>query len=311
MSAAASIIGQCEECCVCPEATVEWDSRSTSLTKCGFCSLNEGGGCFSNKRYFTLTISGYAERFGVGATCDDIISSIDKFVYSGSCTSSLSGTADANGCGFYTTNTQQREIYIGGVLFSTEALNCGVLVSSGTSGIPVSLRTETQLYYDGEFCALPGSTRLTVSTVHNDFSDEYTTATLKTNTVAALPAYDNDWNDTAGSFANLSTDELTYSIRESRYRLRFKIPLIGFGDCYKVTWIERFTPEGGGAPTDTARCDIWDGTIPPGYDPDNSATWPVLPSASPFYYELPVPSTDGTTTVVSVVAECRDCSACP
>jgi hypothetical protein len=76
-------------------------------------------------------------------------------------------------------------------------------------------------------------------------SNEYTTAQLKTNGQSALPAYDNDWNDTAGSFANLSTDELSYSIRESRYRIRFEAPQTGTGKCYRVSWDERFVPEAG------------------------------------------------------------------
>lgn len=75
------------------------------------------------------------------------------------------------------------------------------------------------------------------------YSVEYTTALLKTYTVAALPAYDDDWNDTAGSFVNLSTNELTYSIRESRYRLRFQIRLVS--GCYRASWVERFIPEAG------------------------------------------------------------------
>jgi hypothetical protein len=83
-----------------------------------------------------------------------------------------------------------------------------------------------------------GVTTLTIS-------NEYTTAQLKTITVAALFAYDDDWNDTAGSFANLSTDELSYSIRESRYRLRFKIPQVNTGKHLRASWVERFIAEAG------------------------------------------------------------------
>jgi hypothetical protein len=80
-------------------------------------------------------------------------------------------------------------------------------------------------------------------------SNEYTTALLKTNTVAALPAYDDDWNDTAGSFADLSTDETSYSIRESRYRLRFAIPKVNTGKHLRASWVERFIAEAGVAVT--------------------------------------------------------------
>jgi len=80
-------------------------------------------------------------------------------------------------------------------------------------------------------------------------SNEYTNALLISTVVAALPAYDDDWNGTAGSFANLSTDELSYSIRESRYRLRFKIPKVNTGKQLRASWVERFIAEAGVAVT--------------------------------------------------------------
>lgn len=294
-------------------------------------------------------------------------------------------------------------------------------------------------------------------------SDEYTTNLLKSNTVAAFPAYDDDWNDTAGSFANLSSDELSYAARESRYRHIFPVPKVGSGTCYRLEWVERFIAEagvavdsaeivtrgvyrptvsssggggsglllvavmasdgtvasirilnpgsgytsaptitvqsainggttstgwtatltgdkvtaitggsagnylptgafsgGGGtgatitftldpsgglatcplgsggsgytaAPTltstpkvsgsiparvdlhlgtETARCAVWDGEVPEDYDPEDSATWPILGDGTNPYFELPVPTADGTTLVANVRAYC-DCSACP
>jgi hypothetical protein len=63
--------------------------------------------------------------------------------------------------------------------------------------------------------------------------------------------------------------------------------------------------------TETPRCTIWDGTTPGGYNPATPSTYPILPSASPHYFELPVPSSDGTTTVENVVTECLRCTACP
>lgn len=297
------------------------------------------------------------------------------------------------------------------------------------------------------------------------YTDEYLTSTFMADVVAGLPAWDSDWNDTAGSFANLSTDELTYSIRESRYRLRFKIPLVGSGTCYRISWVERFIPEagvgidsvevyspgvyrptvalsappaggtqaravavmsatgtvpsirvtnpgsgytsaptvtvqtasgggttstgwtatltggqvtaitggsagnylptlafssGGGtgatatctmdaqggiatvtigaagsgytsAPTltitpkvsgttaatlhlhlgtETARCAVWDGITPPGYDAATPSTYPIIGDGTNPYFELPVPTTDGTTLVANLRAVC-DCTACP
>lgn len=94
-----------------------------------------------------------------------------------------------------------------------------------------------------EFCVLEiGLWRLRFSDVKTTLSEEVTLARIRQHTLDSLPAYDNDWNDTAGSFANLSTDELTYSARESRYRIRFKIPPTS---VYRVTWVERFIGEAG------------------------------------------------------------------
>ena len=227
-------------------------------------------------------------------------------------------------------------------------------------------------------------------------SNEYTTAQLTTNTTAALPSWDDDWDDTAGSFRNLTTNELTLSIRESKYRFRFKVPKVGSGKCYKLDWVERFIPaltydslgavNGGGtsitsftvvnggsgytsgatvtisapgnggttatgtvvvdtspssptfgqitavnvsnagsrytsAPsfsisgtgtgavihihlgTETPKTWTWDGTPPGGYDPADSATWPLSPE-----YTIPVPEANGTTTVANLKTACTGCT---
>jgi len=60
-----------------------------------------------------------------------------------------------------------------------------------------------------------------------------------------LPAYDNSWADTPGSFLNLSADQITCSVRESRYRLRFKIPKVNTGKHLRVSWVERLIAEAG------------------------------------------------------------------
>lgn len=286
MSAAGSIIGQCEECCECLAPTVEWDSRSASLTKSGF-------------RYSTALTDYYLEQD---------LSAVFTFVEAGPgarfTRETYSGgpnTYDPVTASVTVNMTQRREQ---GPLSS--ACDDSVIVSDITSPASFSLTVANPFQPAGvaSWCFGDGPKDIILS-------EPFTTALLKSYTVSALPAYDDDWNDTAGSFANLSTDELTYTIRESRYRFRFKIPKVGFGLCYKLTWVERFTPEGGGAVTDTPRCTIWDGSTPGGYNPEDDATWPVLPSDSPFYFELPVPSSDGTTTVEDVVAECLRCEACP
>ncbi len=397
-----SIAANCPECCDCPAPTIQWDSVSTSKTKCGVEYL-AGGVCFPNRRFLYMETAAIDPCPDLGWTCAD-------------------GEA--------------------------------VLVGFGTDLISVSVDPitceETSVFGDPISCASA------------TYSDEYTTAALITNAIAELPAFDNDWNDTAGSQLNVSTDELSVALRGSHYRFIFPIPRVGSGTCYRLEWVERFIAEagvaltsaeivtrgvyrptvtssggggsglallavmsstgtvasirvlnpgsgytspptitvqsainggttstgwtatvvngqvtgvtggsagnylptgafsgsGGGATitftldetgglatcplgsggsgytsaltltitpkvagsftarvdlhlgTETARCAVWDGITPPGYDPATPSTWPILGDGTNPYFELAVPSSDGTTLVANVRAFC-DCSACP
>lgn len=60
--------------------------------------------------------------------------------------------------------------------------------------------------------------------------------------------------------------------------------------------------------TEIAKCASWNTTIPEGYDPLDSATWPTLPELDG--YVLEVPSTNGTSTITNVIQSC-DCGECP
>ena len=128
---------------------------------------------------------------------------------------------------------------------------------------------------------------------------EYTTAALIANTVSALPAYGAFATSSPSASRNLSTDEISYAIADSVYRFRFKVPKVGSGTTYIIKWVERFSPEGGGAVTDTVKTFTWSGTIPSGYDATDSATWPLSDE-----YTLAVPSTDGATTLACITATC-------
>jgi hypothetical protein len=78
---------------------------------------------------------------------------------------------------------------------------------------------------------------------------EYTTPQFISNTIAALTPFPGTWSGTAGSFLNVSTDELSAAARASRYRHQFPIPKIGSGTCYRLSWVERFIAEAGVALT--------------------------------------------------------------
>lgn len=216
-----SIASQCAECCTCPTATVEWDSRNASKTKNGY-YYEDGPSVF----FLSLSVSG-TMRYQEGNNAVE---------------TSYAGSNSYNPLTF----TETVGLTATDIIYSLFS-DCDDLVGAGDgsvtrtgparfniSDLPHTFDPAGLDYY----CAGYGPLSITLSS-------EYTTADLKTNTVAALPAYDDDWNDTAGSFANLSTDELSYSIRESRYRFRFKIPKVNTGKNLRASWVERFIAEAG------------------------------------------------------------------
>ncbi len=302
----ASIIGQCPECCECTAPAIEWDSRSASKTKCGF---------FQNIGYPTAR---YLKREWTGEH----------------------RASNFNFAGCSTETTFCRTIYGGQNIYDQEECGCTNLITatfsmdstSCTPGLVINyacdaifsfgsgsfdsaiLSATTQTATGNGICfdsGGPAPPSNTTGVATETLSDEYTTTDLLANTLAALPAFDDDLNDTAGSFANLTTDELTYSIRESRYRFRFKIPKVGRGTCYKITWVERFTPTSGD-PVDTERCAIWDGEVPADYDPADPDTYPIIGDGTNPYFELPIPEDNGTTTVEDIEFFCRGCAeGCP
>jgi hypothetical protein len=114
-------------------------------------------------------------------------------------------------------------------------------------------------------------------------SDEYTTDALKANTLAALGSFPGTWSGTAGSYFNLTTDELTNTIREAKYRFQYTVPS---GSCYRIEWLE----------DGVAKSWTWGGTGTPGataYTPE---------------YTIPIPTTNSTATVTSVTYSCTGCA---
>jgi hypothetical protein len=57
---------------------------------------------------------------------------------------------------------------------------------------------------------------------------------------------------------------------------------------------------------ETSGCATWDGTLPEGFDPEDTETYPFIVNEG----SIPVPSEDGETKIVNVRAVC-DCTACP
>jgi hypothetical protein len=160
--------------------------------------------------------------------------------------------------------------------------------------------TATTVTGDCGFATCGGPETTTVN--YSGLVEPETTEALIARVLTLLPSYDNDWNDTAGSFRNLSTDESSYSIRRGKWRLKHAPS----GTCYLKVWLQRrFAPEGGGSPTLTPITAYeWTGTGNPCLadaeksvsDPDNQ----IVSSAT----EEMEPGTDGTVTIEIVKYSC-------
>lgn len=122
-------------------------------------------------------------------------------------------------------------------------------------------------------------------------TNEFTTALLDTNVDAALTL---PGSFSAGSlstpslgYRELTTDEMDLAKTKSEYK--FTLPsLVALGYVtYRLDWIERFAPLGGGSPTDTAKFYNWDGV---------ATETPV--------YTVAAPATNGTVTVIGLAVSC-------
>ena len=277
MSAADSIIGQCPDCCTCPTATVEWDSRSASKTA-NLSNLFEDNGNYYTQK--TVVRDFACDYYTEGGTATN------------DCSGPLTSTTITI-TGSYT-NVYTRNLLTGietetGWIGSVDITQVGTFSggSCGPSDCTPGLTITTVQHYesDGVTCENTSvrddvyAACLGLPSVHSDFSgsecyrgvsasgsgiecdsgyEETTTfAGEKSPTnaieeslsaaIAAIPAYDDDWNDTAGSFLNIETSgtATTTTIRESRYRLRFKIPQVNTGKNLRASWVERFIAEAG------------------------------------------------------------------
>ena len=198
-----SIASQCLECCTCPPATVEWDSRSFSGTPICYITVSCKSG---DDRLF--------KQGDVIVTPTDVDAPADCF-------------EDASTMTF------------------TSTINCTVCTAHQTTVVDKGFPEPGPICYETESGTVSsGSDDLGTQTII--YSDEVTYSMLRTDAINMLPSYNGDWNDTAGSFVNqASTIFSAFSIRESRYRLRFKIPQVNTGKNLRASWVERFIAEAG------------------------------------------------------------------
>lgn len=281
-----SLAGKLTCVCCCPTLlpTVQYDSRSASLTKLGYSEF--GTDSSPPKIYHRSDYTGSWTRFG-----DTITYNGNQIVdaYTGAGTDGGTITTAAGDCAFdqvgdFNPSGAGTDV-CGGVsqpIFD-ENIYTDCARNFNTSAIfAEDIISTTQVDYPG--CAEFGTSGTGTITL----SDEYLTSELMTNTVASLPAYPGTWSGTPGSYANLTTDELTYSIRESKAR----IPVAGVGLVsgteYILHYFLRFTPLVGSViDTPDTLAFTYNGT-------DTHLEFGVIT----------IPSSNGTTTIVLDYWEC-------
>lgn len=238
-----SIAAQCPDCCTCPTPTTQWDSVSASVSKCGWDEFTSPS--TPPKIYRSATLANFSWSWDDGTnTGTEVLNetiTVGLDCASSPCDVGVSIPLSGALAGFtywWGLLPGQTQLPIQDAILLDSVCGTDYFVNFNlNSATPVST-TPTVATYNYGF----GPATLTIS-------NEYLTSELIAQAEASLPPFDDDWDDTAGSFRNLSTDEITYTIREGRYRFRFEIPKVGSGTCYRLEWVERFIAEAGVALT--------------------------------------------------------------
>jgi hypothetical protein len=178
----------------------------------------------------------------------------------------------------------------------TDPNGCYMLATDCSNSIPVGLQsccsagtvnTTTQTTFADISCPGYLGGTVTGSNVIVTLSSEYTTSDLETDVTNAIPAFSGSFSSGSctGAFYDKTSDEFTITKRKMQYKFTFS-SISGYS-CFKITWNETFTPEGGGSSTSTAKSYLWNGT---------DTETPV--------YTIDVPVSQGTTTITNVVQSC-------
>lgn len=262
--------------CSVPAPGLLCRTASASKTKCGYAEY--GTPSSPPKRYLVRTLSGMVWAMQqVGAGCTGDCAEYAEETYSGTCSYSRPGCGSPTVAGNLNVKVWQPCDTLDS---NADVAVCSVV--SGFGGLAETLTLTTRTL-SGVGCGGPFASDSKGGSATETLSSEYTTALLGGDVDAAIPSFSGSYGSYGCSaFYDLTTDELTATKRALQYK--FTIPS-GLTGCYKLTWVERFTPEGGGSPTDTAKSYLWDGTA----------------TETPAY-TISAPAAQGTTTIADVVA---------
>jgi hypothetical protein len=268
------------------EPTLVCDSIAASQTKCGW---EEQTGYISTppKRYKTRTWFGWLDQFDYipDETCTvpgDIVGTY-RVEVTGACTFSTPG------CSPPTSGNQYRETINGvaGSWVDACDISIGVLAAFCSSGpCPEAVINAEQTGFSGDGVCYVGSPSFKVLNGLGELlSVEYTTAEMIADAVAALPSYPGTWDGDCAAIRDLASDELSYSLQ--RFKYKFQLPDMTGNTTAQITWTERFTPDGGGSPTDTPKVYDWDGV-----------------ATETGEYTVNEPASNGTISIVDVAMTC-------
>lgn len=283
----------CDGCAPCPtgpcqpsappDATVYFRSASSSLSKCGF---TEWAGYESTppKYYLFLNLGGTITLDTFDSGCSTCITEV-VWHYYGSASYNDSLTCIETGVPSVNIKTYQ---------------NCSSLYSDETyfaydvdfppDGFTESYTSITHTVSGTNTCT--GGNAIGTGTVYASLNYEYTTSDLVTNVTNTLPSFSGPYSGynpaTDYAYFDISSDEVTATKTKLEYYIAWE-PFGTSGACLKITWSEKFVAESGYT-TYTAMTYVWNG----------SATYTGL-------YTINAPTTEGTTTVVSVSVTCHGC----
>ncbi len=260
--------------CCCPTVlpTVQYDARSASKTKCGY---SEFSGFVSSppKKYRTRTWSGarvetsYLLPGCTGSSSTDTLAISGSANYDSACSCTAAFVSTFNGT-------------------PTNITDCNATTTWATDITSATTKEDFDRANTGT--CQPGNFIIDQADSLDELSDEYTTAQLLTNTTAALGAFPDTWVGTAGSYYNLTTDELTNSIREDKARIPLASVGLVSGTDYVLHYLRRFTPDVGS---------VVDTPATVSFTYNGTDTHLAIET-------ITIPTTNGTTTIVLDYWEC-------
>lgn len=230
-----------------PESvTLVGDSISASRAKCGYEALNGGDGFFYSEASYAGggPNVGLEVPTGIGAPISEWAIFLKRtIVATGTTHPEDELNSGCNPAGYTHSGTFTTVEEADPIACTSTRTECEGSVSStdGVHTYTVDCDGETGVEW-GICMGWEGSIIL---------EDEYTTAALIANTIADLPAFDSDFDDSQFASRSQDEEELTYAIQ----RLRYKFTFTSTGASFSIHWKERFTPDVG-SPVDTPRSTV-------------------------------------------------------